>query len=337
MANISERGTGRLRRFVVTFRNEVTGKTETARFRSMDDAMLLFWRVEVSERHQLPIAVSVDAVRRWPVQKAVWFWLGCQYWKVECRTLSANSYKQYCKQFASLPAELLKAGIGKLTPRRLGELPLTLQKHLRFAFGLLVSRRWLTVNPVGPLPGKRGELISVPEKKTIVAMLAAAERREKIAIILGAICGLRPGELLALRYSDLNRERKAIRRHITPQGERQGTKRGDGRFVAMPQELWELLDVELMGTQFPVIGWRNGRRLSLNYTRQGAMHKLLEAFGVGRYYDLRHFAITNLLRRGVMLADVAKFAGHSGPDVTARKYAHFMQKLPSLTGSLNGD
>lgn len=334
MACIRESGTGKRRRYVVTFRNEVTGKTETARLRSQDEAMWLFWRVEVSEHHQLPIAVSVDGVRRWSVQKAIWFWMGYQFRKVESRTLSHNSYKQYHKQIAALPPELLKAGIGKLTPRRLGELSLTAQKYLRIVFGLLVGHRWLTVNPVGPLPGKSGELVCMPEKKAIVAMLAAAALREKIAIVLGAVCGLRPGELVALRYCDLNREQIAIRRHITPQGERQGTKRGHGRFVAMPQELWELLDVELMGTQRPVIGGQNGRRLSLNYTRQGAMRKLLERFGIGRYYDLRHFAITNLLRRGVMLADVAKFAGHADPEVTARKYAHFMHQLPSLTGSL---
>ena len=337
MAHIRERGAGKRKRFLVSYRNEVTGQNATARHRTIEDAMLFFWRVEVSEHHLLPVSVSADMVRRWTVQKAVWFWLGYQCWRVESHAITLSSFRQYRKQFAAVPPEVLASPVGKLTPRRLEELSASAQKHLRFAFGLLVSHRWLAINPVGRLSGRTRELMDIPTKKSIVDMLAAADLREQRAILLGAVCGLRPGELVALRYCDISPERIAVRRHLTAQGERRGTKRGEGRFVDMPQELWERLDKNLMGTQFPVIAGQGGKRLSLNYTRQGVIRGLLEAFGIKRFYDLRHFAITNLLRRGVMIADVAKFAGHSDPEVTAKKYAHFMEKLPALTGSLEGE
>lgn len=337
MASIREKGTGKRHRFIVSYRDEVSGQNAVSRLRTLDEAMRFFWQAELSERQLTPQAGNVDAVRRWAVQKAVWFWLGYQYRRVESRTLSLQSYNQYKSHLSGVPVEILQVQIGRLTPRRLDDLSLTIQKFLRFAFGLLVQRHWLSVNPVGRLSGRSSRRIVLPEKKTIVALLAVAGEREKLAILLGAVCGLRPGELVALRYSDLSEEKIQIRRHLTDCGERNGTKRGPGRPLAMPAEVWALLDKSLLGTPRPVIAGRTGRRLSLNYSKQGALKRLLKEYGINRYYDLRHFAITNLLRRGVPLADAAAFAGHSDPSLTAKIYAHLVNKLPSLTGSLEGE
>ncbi|MFJ3458831.1 site-specific integrase [Scandinavium goeteborgense] len=337
MASIRESGTGKRHRFAVSYRNETSGQNAVARPPTLDEAMRFFWQAELSERQLVPLADSVASVRRWAVQKAVWFWLGYQYSRVENHRLSLQSYSQYKSHLASLPAEILSLPINRLTPRRLGDLTVTIQKYLRFAFGALVSQQWLSVNPVGRLSGRTAHQIVLPEKKTIVAMLAGADVREKLAVLLGGVCGLRPGELVALRYSDLSEDKILIQRHLTDYGERKGTKRGPGRPVDMPAEVWALLDKSLLGTSRPVISGWGGRRLSLNYSKQGIMKRLLTEYGIERYYDLRHFAITNLLRRGVALADVAEFAGHKDQAMTARIYSHLAKKRPCLTGSLEGE
>lgn len=64
MAHIRERGIGKRKRFLVSYRNEVTGQNATARHRTIEDAMLFFWRVEVSEHHLLPVSVSADKARK---------------------------------------------------------------------------------------------------------------------------------------------------------------------------------------------------------------------------------------------------------------------------------
>lgn len=335
MASISESGTGKHHRFTVRYRNEISGQNAVARPRTIDEAMRFFWQAELSERQLMPLADSVASVRRWTVQKAVWFWLGYQYDRVENNTLSLGSYNQYRMQFTTLSHELLKITISRLTPLRLRELTAGTQKYLRFAFSLLTSLCWLTVNPVGSLSGRKKRRVEVPDKKTIVAMLGVASHREKVAIWLGAVCGLRIGEALALRYSDVSEHEIMITRHLTPQGILPGTKNGDSRTVDMPPELFALLDKSLLGTDAPLLAGRNRKTLSLNYSKKGRLKALLSVFGVGRYHDLRHFAITNLIQRGEPVPDVAEFAGHKDASVTMETYAHLFRKKLSLHGVLN--
>jgi integrase len=102
----------------------------------------------------------------------------------------------------------------------------------------------------------------------------------------------------------------------------------------MPDELWQLLDKNLVSRDVPVIAGRAGKRLSLNYSNSGVLLKLLKEHGVERYYDLRHFAITNLLRRG---ATMAEGAGHKNPAISAKYYTHLLGQKRGLSGSLEGN
>ncbi|MDR3105665.1 MAG: tyrosine-type recombinase/integrase [Yokenella regensburgei] len=339
MAHIRESGTGKGRRFVVRYRNEKTGENATARLKTLDEAMHLFWLAETSLHQVTPLAESQAAICRWPVRKVVWYWLGHHYARSENGNLSPDSYRRY-RHLLKLPESLLSESVGKVTPRQMNDLLLATvrRENLRQAFGLLVSRRWLVVNPIGSLPGRPERVINLPSKKTIVAMLAAAQWREKIAILLGAVCGLRPCELMSLRYSDLSAGKIVIRRHLTRSGELPGIKHSKkARPVDMPEELWALLDKSLLGSDTPVIAGRGGRRLSLNYTNSGVIQRLLDEYGVERYYDLRHFAITNYLRRGATMAEGAEFAGHKNPAITAKYYTHLLGEKRGLSGSLEGN
>ncbi|MFX2609520.1 tyrosine-type recombinase/integrase [Enterobacter mori] len=337
MAHIRECGTGKQRRYILNYRLSPAGTDTRARLKTLDEAMLMLWRAEISEWQLLPAGTTADAVPRWTVRKAVWCWLGSQYEQVGAGTLAVSSYQQYSNSLLTLPEDVLRVKVGRLTPLIVSRLSAERRRYLRQVFSPLVAAGGLTVNPVGKqvkIPEKK---ISIPEKTTLRAMLAAAGEREQIAILLGCICGLRVSELVGLRYSDVSREKIVLCRHVTKRGERAGTKNDpEGRTVAMPSELWARLYKSLLGSDAPVISDARGRRLSLNYSTQGAMRELLTAFGIGRYHDLRHFAITNLMRKGVAVADVARFAGHKDSSVTLRKYAHFLQEPPGLDGMLEG-
>ncbi|MDK9605521.1 tyrosine-type recombinase/integrase [Lelliottia wanjuensis] len=338
MAHIRERRTGRFSRFIVGYRVFPSGETTKASFHTLDEAMCHLWRAEVSERQLCPVSVSVTSVPRWPLRKAQWFWLGCQYEKVEQGITTLSSYRQYCKNLSAVPGALQEVAIGRLTPLQLSSLSSDQRKHLRPVLALLVSFGWLPVNPIGRLSKPPERKIVLPAKAQIRAMLSAAAHREKIAIILGAICGLRISEVVSLRYSDISRKEIELCRHLTTTGERAGTKRKKGgRTIDMPQELWSLLDVDKVGRDIPLISGPEGKSLSLNYSKRGVLRDLLSEFGVERFHDLRHFAITNALRRGKAVADVAKFAGHKDPSLTLRKYSHFLVENMGLTGSLEGE
>ncbi|MDR3105694.1 MAG: tyrosine-type recombinase/integrase [Yokenella regensburgei] len=339
MAHIRENTSGRGRQWVVSYRNEKTGQNAKASRKTLDEAMHELWLAETSQHQLTPPADTRAAVFRWPVRKVVWYWLGERYACTETGRLRPDSYRCY-RQLLGLPESLLREPVNKITPRQLKDLHLSKARRdaLRRAFALLVRQGWLEINPVGSAPGKPSREINLPEKKTVRTMLAAARTREKIAILLGAVCGLRPSELISLRYSDLSANKIVIRRHLTRTGEIPGTKRNErGRSVDMPAELWALLDKSLLGSSAPVIAGRGGQRLSLNYTTSGVMKNLLEEYGVEQYYDLRHFAVTNLLKRGATLEEGARFAGHSDASVTAKHYLHLLGKLTPLTGSLDGE
>lgn len=249
MAFIKVTGNGKQRRYIVNFHNTTTGGGDRVRLRTLDDAMSVLWQKESSSHNHKTREEVINAVRRWPLQKIIWFWLGSQHERLNHGAISVLSYERYSIALLNLPPALLAVPVSKILPVSISQnASITTQRLLRMAFGQLIKANMLAVNPVSAARIQCDKYIEPPAKKTIRAMLEDAACREQIAIWLGAVCGLRIGEVMALTYRDVSREKILIRRHLTPQGMKPGTKRGKGRPVSMPPELYALLDKNLIGT-----------------------------------------------------------------------------------------
>jgi integrase len=157
------------------------------------------------------------------------------------------------------------------------------------------------------------------------ALISAAERHKRAPYLADLIrvavnTGCRRGELLGLRWSQLDLEARTIR---LDGGD---TKNGKGRIVPLNQEAYAAVQsrAAYRGEHCPGSPWvfcrKSGAR---NLTIQSSWAAILESTGLKdfRFHDLRHTCGSWLVQSGVALADVKEVLGHSTIRMTER-YAH---------------
>lgn len=195
-----------------------------------------------------------------------------------------------------------------------------------------VCNDWLSRSPFSK--AKRGELIpvahetmrttvlSLDDEKKLLAQCGTSKRRHLKALIIAALdSGCRQGELLRLKWSDIDFQGHSFQ-VISYKG-----KTVKSRVVPMTKRLREvLLDLrakpstaafrKLKTGEIPeqtlVFGVVDNVKKSFDATRRDAGMPHL------RFHDLRHSAGTTLTEAGMSLALVGEILGHSDPKTTYR-------------------
>src|SRR5216683_3266756 len=162
-------------------------------------------------------------------------------------------------------------------------------------------------------------------------ILSAAPEPFGTILAVTAVLGLRIGEVLALRVSDVDLTRKIVRvRQSVDAATRivQAVKSAaSSADVPMPSQLEARLRKHLQtqdGKSDLVFVNRHGRPLSANKLREKVLHPLLEKLGIprGGFHSMRHGAASALLADGATPAVVQKQLRHSDPRITLGVYAH---------------
>jgi integrase len=149
-----------------------------------------------------------------------------------------------------------------------------------------------------------------------------------------AFTGLRLGELVGLRWDDLNEHQHyfTVRRTFSPDGHgrlvERSTKSGKSRQVPILEELnpW-LDDARWLGREHIFTGKLGGPFDSTNLARAVRWHAIrdqIATFADGqplRFHDLRHTFLSRLARQGIAPAHIQKVAGHASMTTTER-YTH---------------
>lgn len=214
------------------------------------------------------------------------------------------------------------------------------------ALAQAVQWRLLSDNPMAAVRRprlERSDTAALNEKQTADLLAALQGTRYWAPALLAATTGLRRGELLALRWRDVDLE-DAVLRVTRAADEVPGkpvafkrTKTGKGRTVALMAATVTCLTehrkqqaaVRLAAKRWVDRGlvfpnphgepWRPST-FSVHWGRNGAV----KAAGI-RFHDLRHTHATILLRAGVPVADVSKRLGHATPVITLTIYAHVLE------------
>jgi integrase len=189
------------------------------------------------------------------------------------------------------------------------------------------------------------------------ALLRAVEGDRYEAIyVLALTTGARIGELLALRWSDLDigASPAVLRIERTRSAAKEGPtfttpKGGKGRNAHLTPRAVEALrshrarqnaDRLAVGSAWEegdlIFPTRTGAPMRPSNLSDDHFKPLLERAGLPRsvrFHDLRHTAATLLLSRGVDIVSVQRLLGHASAAMTLNVYAHFVPSMGEATAA----
>jgi integrase len=209
---------------------------------------------------------------------------------------------------------------------------------------------WITHNPAIDASPPRVPMkeLKPPDPDQVVRLFRLAQESDpELAtfILLAASSGARRGELLALRWSDidLDRGRLSIERGIVRVGDdiiEQGTKTHQSRRISLDAGTVSTLKVhreEMTERAREAASAITSESFLFSHSVDGsspwhpdstsrAFRRICQQAGVTgvRLHDLRHYVATRLLAAGVDVRTVAGRLGHRNPSTTLNVYSHFV-------------
>jgi integrase len=237
-------------------------------------------------------------------------------------------------------------GAGGLSPRTVHHM------HRVLYSALDQAERWKLIarNPAALLEKRdrpkieRKPVVTIDAPTTAAVLDAARERRLFIPILLGSLCGLRRGEITALRWKSIDLENGQLAvvasTEQTDAGEirEKEAKSGKSRTVALPalaiEELrrWRAMQAE----ELLRLGERADDSLHVVTLADGstpqprslthAVSKFLKEWGV-TLHKLRHSHASHLLAAKVHPKVVQERLGHSSIGITLDIYSHLLPNM----------
>jgi len=211
-------------------------------------------------------------------------------------------------------------------------------RHLRSAFGTAEKTGLLTKNPLSelrqvPIPERTPTILTPGDARALINSIADEQFRH--IVVLAMLTGLRLGEVLSLRWSQVD----LARRVLTIDNSREFlTKSGKIRTVPLNGAAVNTLRAQngRRGHSGLVFPNRRGGRWSASYVsrtfkkrvRGAGLHESLH------FHSLRHSFASWLIQSGCTLYEVQRLLGHSSIAVT-QIYSHLSEnQLFSAVGRL---
>ncbi len=246
----------------------------------------------------------------------------------------------------------LTAGPKKVSPQTVKNAHTALRSCLKQA----VRWRYLTFNPAVDvdLPKKLGQdakVRSFTPEQAVVFLRACRRTRLGLVLNFALASGARPGEYLALLWSDIDWAAGTVRIEksiVWPKGGGwhfdSPKTRKSGRTISIPVEVLDELRKhrirQLEHKQFLGEDWKSKHDLVFTDTTGNAVYErhlttrtfkvVLKEAGLPtdfRLYDLRHTCATLLLVAGVPAKVVAERLGHASVTQTLDTYSHVLPAL----------
>lgn len=277
-----------------------------------------------------------------------------QYLATAAQRTRKSTVQTYRLAFAAFAGYIGRIPLAELTTRDVqlacGELrkrlaPATCRLYLqRLSTALNEAVKWgyIDRNPargvkLPPRDGPEKEILTEEEVERFCA--AARKSRYYALLLLGVATGMRVGEILALRWRDLDLNAGIVRVGRTLSlGEYVPPKSRAGRRQILLDAVTLAALREHRRQQEQLAARRGGRlhgeglvfvtrtgrpltRVHVNY----ALRRIVKRAGIDKkitFHGLRHTHATYLLQRGIPVRDVAARLGHADPAMTLRTYAH---------------
>ena len=248
----------------------------------------------------------------------------------------------------------LDTGLSASTVRKIHDI---LRRGLAQAVDWHLTQRNVAdvVKPPRPVPK---EIVALSTDETRRLLDAAAEDRLEALYVLAVHTGMRQGEMLALRWQDVDIENAvlSVRRTLTRRGGKIAfgepkTKKSRRSIRLTPQAVdalrahleRQLRDMEILGDHYQdqglIFTTDTGAPINPSNLRQRSFTPLLKRAGLPhmRFHDLRHTCATLLLLRGVHPKFVQELLGHATIAITLDTYSHVMPSMGDATAKAMED
>jgi integrase len=231
-----------------------------------------------------------------------------------------------------------RQGLASSSVRRIHEI---LNQALRGA----VRLKYISRNPlddVKPPKASHGEMDVLTPKQVRRLLDTVRDQRWECVIVMGAVCGLRVGEALSLRYEDLDLTVGTVRVSRTLwKGQVYPPKTPSSRrTLKLPRIALEALTRHCEANGNPSEGWcfptKNGNPTTPESFWLWGWKRTLRKAGLPEsltYHQLRHGTASLLLNQGVPLPIVSHYLGHANPGITARVYAHLIDGTSGMAAT----
>lgn len=207
---------------------------------------------------------------------------------------------------------------------------------LRSVMNVAVNDGAIPRNPC-QIPGAGSERTperSVATPNQIAELIEAITPRYRAAVVLAAWCGLRRGEVCAIRTADVDLENRRVRvaknwvelLESPVKFEKDPKSDAGKRTVTIPPHVLPILQdhlAEFAGEQFFSVG-RDGKRARGNTIYQAFVRARAKVGVDISFHDLRHTGQTLAASTGASLADLKQRLGHSS-NAAAQRYMHAVE------------
>jgi integrase len=236
-------------------------------------------------------------------------------------------------------------GTGNLAARTIGHAHRVLSKALNDAArNDLVGRNVARLEP--PPKVISNEMVIVHDVPAFVAKLQGSALL--VPALLGILCGMRLGEILALRWNRLDLDGKVIQvREAIEQTQAHGIRfkppksRAGHRDITLPDDVVSALrDCRQAQREIRMqLGAGRMKDDALLFADLAGKPRALDAVSrawrdfaarIGMpdvtFHSLRHSHASQLIHEGVDIVTISRRLGHAKPDITLRIYAHLFHK-----------
>ena len=242
---------------------------------------------------------------------------------------------------------LYKEKLQSRSPRTVQYIHVTLHKALKQAVNDGLVPRNVT-EAVKPPQVRREEIHPLTPEQVNALLSAARGDRLEALYVLAIHTGLRQGELLGLKWEDVNLEEGnlQVRRTLTTtksgpvlstpktKGSRRSVKLTQSAVEALRHHLQRQLgEIDRAGSLWEenglIFASEKGEPLDRRGTVKYQFKKLLKCAGLPdiRFHDLRHTCATLLLGRNVNPKIVSEMLGHASIAITLDTYSHVLPNM----------
>jgi integrase len=247
---------------------------------------------------------KVAGLRSWKDQRARLRLLAGYFGNRRVKTITFADLETYKKH--RLESETRKGGERSIASVN-RELAL-----LRSVFGLANQSGWLTRSPFEQgkaiistaVETKRERILTREEEERLLAVCECRERRHIRPVIIAALdTGARRGELLSLRWRDVDLSRGLLT--VTSYKGKKTTTRTIGMTARLRAELTRLYELAPDDPNARVFGIESNFYKAFDTACAKAG---IEDF---RFHDCRHTALTRMVQSGMPHLEIMKLSGHS--------------------------